>query len=117
MIRRGKRLRQTSWCISIFAVIVVAGAGIRLEVDRGAAQPAAADRPSLRQVAAFELPGPPGKRFDYLTIDEDDNYLLSAHLGAGLLHVIDLRTNTVVKTVRDVPGVEGVAYIADGKKV
>ena len=116
MIRRGKRLRQTSWCISIFAVIVVAGAGIRLEVDRGAAQ-AAAHRPSLRQVAAFELPGPPGKRFDYLTIDEDDNYLLSAHLGAGLLHVVDLRTNTVVKTVRDVPGVEGVAYIADGKKV
>jgi len=29
-------------------------------------------RPSLRQVAAFELPGPPGKRFDYLTIDEDE---------------------------------------------
>src|SRR5207244_6413516 len=72
---------------------------------RGAAR-AAADRSALRQVAAFELPGPAGKRFDYLTIDEDDNYLLSAHLGAGLLHVIDLRTNAVVKTVRYVPGVE-----------
>ena len=55
--------------------------------------------PALRKIAEFELPGPPGKRFDYLTIDEDDNYLLSAHLAAGLLHVIDLRTNTVVKTV------------------
>jgi len=32
----------------------------------------------LRKVTEFELPGPPGKRFDYLTIDEDDNYLLSA---------------------------------------
>jgi YVTN family beta-propeller protein len=52
-----------------------------------------------------------------MAIDEDDNYLLSAHLGAGLLHVIDLRTNAVVKTIRDVPGVEGVAYIAEGKKV
>lgn len=71
----------------------------------------------LRKVAEFELPGPPGKRFDYLTIDEDDNYLLAAHLGAGMLHVIDLKTNTVAKTVRDVPGVEGVAYIAEGKKV
>src|SRR5205807_3513397 len=71
----------------------------------------------LKQVVVIELPGPPGKRFDYLTIDEDDNYLLSAHLGAGLLHVIDLRANTVVKTVPDVPGIEGVAYIAEGKKI
>ncbi len=27
----------------------------------------------------------------YLTIDYDDHYLLSAHLAAGLLYVIDLR--------------------------
>ena len=74
-------------------------------------------RAPLRKIAEVELPGPPGKRFDYLTIDEDDNYLLSAHLGAGLLHVIDLRTNAVVRTIPDVPGVEGVAYIADGRKV
>src|SRR5437660_6849952 len=72
---------------------------------------------TLRSVLSFDLPGPAGKRFDYLTIDEDDNYLLSAHLAAGLLHVIDLRTNTVVNTVSGVPGVEGVAYIAEGKKV
>jgi YVTN family beta-propeller protein len=101
----------------VFVVaVIVAAAGVGLGVERSAAQ-SAPDRPSLRQIATFELPGPPGKRFDYLTIDQDDNYLLSAHLGAGLLHVIDLRTNTVVRTVRDVPGVEGVAYIADGKKV
>src|SRR3989454_3539058 len=121
MIRRGEwdmrhGLRQTSWCMAIGAIIIVAGAGGWLGSGRGAAR-AAADRPALRQVAAFELPGPPGKRFDYLTIDEDDNYLLSAHLGAGLLHIMDLRTNAVVKTVRDVPGVEGVAYIAEGRKV
>jgi len=38
----------------------------------------------------FDLPGPGGKRFDYLTIDEDDHYLLSAHLAAGQTYVIDL---------------------------
>jgi hypothetical protein len=27
--------------------------------------------------------GPPGKRFDYLTITPDDHYSLSAHLAAG----------------------------------
>ena len=48
---------------------------------------------TLRQVAIIDLPGPPGKRFDYLTIDYHHNYLLSAHLGAGLLYVIDLKTN------------------------
>jgi len=63
---------------------------------------------TLKQVATIDLPGPPGKRFDYLTIDYDDGYLLSAHLGAGLLYVIDLKTNKVVKTIPDVPGVEGV---------
>src|SRR5215510_6297124 len=72
---------------------------------------------TLRQIAVIDLPGPTGKRFDYLAIDDDDRYLFSAHLAAGLLHVIDLRTNTVVKTIPDVPGVEGVAYIPEGRKV
>jgi hypothetical protein len=72
---------------------------------------------TLKQVAAIDLPGPAGKRFDYLTIDYDDGYLLSAHLGAGLLYVIDLKTNKVVKTIPDVPGVEGVEYVPELKKV
>jgi len=36
--------------------------------------------PTLKKVTEFDLPGPPGKRFDYLTITPDDHYLLSAHL-------------------------------------
>jgi DNA-binding beta-propeller fold protein YncE len=72
---------------------------------------------TLKRAAVIDLPGPPGRRFDYLTIDDDDHYLFSAHLGAGLLYVIDLRTNRVVKTITGVPGIEGVAYISEGKKV
>src|SRR2546430_815853 len=108
--------RQASRYARIAALVAAIGVGLWTQLGRGVAQPAAG-HPSLRQIAEFDFPGPPGKRFDYLTIDDDDNYLLSAHLGAGLLHVIDLRTNAVVKTVPDVPGVEGVAYIAEGKKV
>ena len=48
-----------------------------------------------------------GKRFDYLTITPDDHYLLSAHLAAGQTYVIDLRTNKVVATVTDTPGMQG----------
>ena len=71
---------------------------------------------TLNQVAKFDLPGPAGKRFDYLTIDDNDHYLLSAHLAAGQTYVIDLRTNKVVATVTDTPGAEGVEYVPELRK-
>ena len=71
---------------------------------------------TLKQVATFDLPGPGGKRFDYLVIDADDHYLISAHLAAGQTYVIDLRTNKVVATVTDTPGAEGVEYVPELKK-
>jgi len=73
-------------------------------------------RPTLKKIAAFDLPGPAGKRFDYLTIDEDDHYLISAHLAAGQTYVIDLGTKKVVAVVTDTPGVEGVEYVPELKK-
>lgn len=82
-------------------------------VPSGVAQ---TSRPTLKKVAEFDLPGPAGKRFDYLTIDAGDHYLLSAHLGAGQTYVIDLRTNKVVATVKDTPGAEGVEYVPELKK-
>jgi YVTN family beta-propeller protein len=110
------KARWALWAVLVILLAAAGGTGVSIGRAGGADGVGSAAVP-LRKVAEFELPGPPGKRFDYLTIDEDDNYLLAAHLGAGLLHVIDLKTNAVVKTVRDVPGVEGVAYIAEGKKV
>ena len=71
---------------------------------------------TLKELAKFDLPGPGGKRFDYLTIDEGDHYLISAHLAAEQTHVIDLRTNKVIATVVDTPGVEGVEYVPELKK-
>jgi hypothetical protein len=61
---------------------------------------------TLKQVMNFDLPGAGGKRFDYLTIDEE-----SAHLAAGQTYVIDLGTNKVIATIADTPGVEGVEYV------
>ena len=73
--------------------------------------PANAAGQTLKEMAKFDLPGPAGKRFDYLTIDGDDGYLLSAHLAARQTYVIDMKTNRVVATVADTPGVEGVEYV------
>src|SRR2546427_1355920 len=93
---------MTSWAVALAALL--------LPVPRvGAA--------TLKQVATIDLPGPPGKRYDYLTIDYNHRYLLSAHLAAGLLYVIDLNTNTLVKAIPGVPGVEGVEYAPDLNKV
>jgi YVTN family beta-propeller protein len=111
-------LRSRTGVVNALVVALVITAGAEVWNGGAAGMAAAANTAApLRKVAEFELPGPPGKRFDYLTIDEHDNYVLSAHLGAGLLHVINLASNAVVGTVRDVPGVEGVVYITEGQKV
>ena len=71
---------------------------------------------TLKEVAKFDLPGPGGKRFDYLTIDPGDHYLISAHLAADQTYVIDVRANRVVATVKDTPGAEGVEYVSELNK-
>jgi DNA-binding beta-propeller fold protein YncE len=73
--------------------------------------------PTLKKVASFDLPGPGGKRFDYLTVAPAEHYLISAHLAAGQTYVIDIRTNTLVATIADTPGVEGVEYVPELKKL
>lgn len=70
----------------------------------------------LTKTTVIEVSGPKGQRFDYLTIDPEDHYLLSAHLGPGILYVVDLRTNTLVKAISGVPGITGVEYISGKHK-
>jgi hypothetical protein len=38
-------------------------------------------------------------------MDDEDHYLLSAHVGAGILYVIDVRTTTLVRVIHGVPGI------------
>ena len=60
---------------------------------------------TLEEIAHIEVPGPKGQRFDYLAIDAEDHYLLSAHLGPGILYVVDMRTNKLVKAIPGLPGI------------
>jgi DNA-binding beta-propeller fold protein YncE len=71
----------------------------------------------LNKVVTIDLPGPKGQRFDYLTMDDEDHYLLSAHLGPGILYVIDARTNRLVKAIPDLPRITGVEYTPGLHKV
>src|SRR5215467_9341314 len=72
--------------------------------QRSSVHAAAGQDSLLRQIATIDVPGPKGKRFDYLTIDPSRHLLFSTHLGAGLLYAVDLKTNKVVKTFEDLPG-------------
>lgn len=73
--------------------------------------------PALRKLVSVELPGAPGKRFDYLTIDYRHGYLVSAHLGANVTYLLDLKTNRLVQTIADTPGAEGVEIAPDVNKL
>ncbi len=72
---------------------------------------------TLKKIAAIDLPGPKGQRFDYLTMDDEDGYLLSAHLGPGILYVIDVHTNKLIKAIPGVPGITGLEYVPGLRKV
>ena len=72
---------------------------------------------TLRKVATIDLPGPKGERFDYLAMDDEDHWLLSAHLGPGILYVIDVQTDKLVKAIPGVPGITGLEYVPGLRKV
>src|SRR5712671_7201556 len=72
---------------------------------------------TLKKIAVIDLPGPKGERFDYLTMDDEDHYLLSAHLGPGILYVIDVRTNKLLKAIPGLPGITGLEYVPGLRKV
>lgn len=71
----------------------------------------------LRKIAQVELPGPKGKRFDYVTVDPDDHFVIVAHMHGNQTYFVDTRTNQVAATITDTPGVEGVEYVSDERKV
>jgi hypothetical protein len=43
---------------------------------------------TLKQSATIDLPSPKGQRFDHRITDDEDQFLLSAHLGRGIQYVI-----------------------------
>jgi hypothetical protein len=103
--------------LALLATLVLSSPALATSADPRAQAAHRPAGPTLRLVATVNLPGPSGRRFDYLAVDEDDDYLFATHLGAGLLYVIDLKTNGVVKVIPDLPGISGLAYIPEFGKL
>ncbi len=76
-----------------------------------------AQGPPLRKLTQIELPGPKGKRFDYVTVDPDDHFVIVAHMHGDQTYFVDTLTNQVAATITDTPGVEGIEYVPDQRKI
>lgn len=72
---------------------------------------------TLKKLAVIDLPGARGEHFDHLAMDYEDHYLLSAHVGPGILYVIDVRTNKLVAAIHGLPGITAPIYVPGLRKI
>ena len=71
-------------------------------------------RPPLPLQTIADIPLPGGTtRFDYQSLDPLTHRLFVAHLGAGMVTVVDVQSKRVVANVTDVAGVHGVLVIPE----
>jgi len=88
-------------------VVVVATAGTVVFLVRPAPPPL-----PLRIVADIPLAGGTS-RFDYQSLDPVMHRLFVAHLGAGMVTVVDVTSNRVVANIPNVAGVHGVLAVPE----
>nr|WP_308188323.1 YncE family protein [Nocardia australiensis] len=70
----------------------------------------------LRQVGEIALTGG-SVRFDYTSLDGGAGLLFIAHMGAGEVVEVDIRSHTVVRTIGNLPDVHGVLVVPDRHRV
>ncbi|GHE00855.1 hypothetical protein GCM10010339_17570 [Streptomyces alanosinicus] len=90
-------------------VVAIAAAVAGVLLTRGDGEPPKTALP-LRPVTQIALPGD-NSRFDYASLDPGRGLLFIAHLGAGEVIEVDVRTNHVVRVIGDLPGVHGVLVV------
>jgi DNA-binding beta-propeller fold protein YncE len=96
-------------------VRLLAGASVIAAVAGCSTSTQSADLP-LRQLSQTALSGGP-VRFDYTAVDAGRGRLFIAHMGAGELIDVDVRTHTVVRTLPDLEDVHGVIVVPDKHRV
>ena len=71
---------------------------------------------SLRSVGAVALPGVEG-RFDHSSVDLETRRLFLAALGNNTVEVLDLKTNTLTKSLTGFEEPQGIKYLPDTRRV
>ena len=78
--------------------------------------PAQSPSPSLRAVGAVALPGVEG-RFDHFSVDLENRRLFLAALGNNTVEVLDLKTNSLTKSLKGFEEPQGIKYLPDVQRV
>src|SRR5947209_18927557 len=99
----------------ISILLVVSGLLCNFNSAQGMSQTPASSL-SLHTIATIRLPGG-SSRFDYQSLDEGRHLLFIAHLGAGMIHVVDTRSNTGVAAIHGIVGVHGVVVLPQLRRV
>jgi DNA-binding beta-propeller fold protein YncE len=103
-VQQGRRLLL----VVVAGAIVAAGSvGTIVFLLRSAPAPLA-----LQVIADVPLAGGPS-RFDYQSLDSATHRLFVAHLGAGIVSVVDVTSNRVVTDIPGVAGVHGVLAVPE----
>lgn len=108
-----RRVPRSRWLLLAVGVVAVAAAAtvvVRLTGDQSSGPL------PLRAVGEVPLPGD-SSRFDYLSLDAGRGLLFAAHLDAGEVVEIDVRTKRVVRTIRGLPEVHGVLVVPALRRV
>jgi DNA-binding beta-propeller fold protein YncE len=100
------KMRTAFFGSSVNVTLVLLAAAL---AGRAAAQ-ASPPTPTWRVVADVPLPGKPS-RFDYQSFDPTVGRLWMAHMGAGEVLAVDVRTRRVVARVPNMAGVTGVRAV------
>jgi DNA-binding beta-propeller fold protein YncE len=78
--------------------------------------PAQSPSSSLRAVGAVALPGVEG-RFDHFSVDLENRRLFLAALGNNTVEVLDLKTNSLTKSLKGFEEPQGIKYLPDVQRV
>lgn len=110
------RWRMRRWMWPLAAVILaVAVAAAALLVHLAHRPPSTVALP-LRPAGQISLPGP-SSRFDYESLDPERGLLFIAFLGASEVIEVNIRTNTVVRTIPDIDDAHGVLVLPQLRRV
>lgn len=101
---------RPTWPMALTCAVVMVATGC------GTSTPPEPSPLPLHQLGQLDLPGA-AVRFDYMSLDAGAGLLWVAHMGAGAVIEIDIRTHRVVRTIADLPDVHGVLAVPQRHRI
>lgn len=109
----GWRCFNNSLACAALGIILLSAVVLR---NAAASRSLASATPLLRLVADIPLPGA-AVRFDYQSLDPNNNRLYISHMNAGHIVVFDVKTRKVIANIPGIPGSTGVLAVPELSRI